>query len=192
MVSNIFSLLIEMKLECAEPDHYEQGVTMVSGRGNPRVPFILGLTAGVVQTVAGISMYMAGVYFAPWSMLVSVMVLLLCIVVGTRFYTTRYLNGEIDYRQAVTVGVVISVATGLVYAAYNILSISFFYPQFLDEMVRVRIAQAAAHQQSHESFEVMRAGISAAGIAISNFIRLSVIGSIVSAVSALFLKTRRG
>jgi hypothetical protein len=163
----------------------------VSDGGNPRALIILGLAAGVVQAVAGITMYVAGVYFAPWSMLVSVLVLLLCIVVGTGFYRSRFLNGEINYRQAFMVGVVISVATGLVYAVYNMLSISFFYPQFLDEVVRVRIAQAAAQQQSHESFEVMRAGVSAAGVAISNFIRLSVMGSILSAISALFLKTRR-
>ena len=122
---------------------------------------------------------------------VSVLVLLLCIVVGTKLYKARFLNGEISYLQAVTTGVVISLATGLVYAVYNMLSISFFYPHFLDEMVQVRIAQQAARQQSHESFEVMRAGISAAGIATSNFIRLSVIGSILSAISAFFLKTRR-
>jgi hypothetical protein len=169
---------------------HKQAMAKVSGRGNLRVLIILGLTAGVVQAVAGVIMYMAGVYFAPWSMLVSVLVLVLCIVVGTRLYTTRFLNGEINYRQALIVGVVISVATGLVYAVYNMISISFFYPQFLDEMVRVRIAQAAAQQQDHESFEIMRAGVTATGIAISNFIRLSVIGSILSAISALFLKTQ--
>jgi hypothetical protein len=160
---------------------------MFSVGENPRVLIVLGLAAGLVQTVAGITMYMAGVYFAPWSMLVSVLVLLLCIVVGTRFYMTRYLK-KTRYVQALTVGIWLSVATGLVYALYNILSVSFFYPQFLDEMVRVRIAQATARQMQSESFEAMRAGVSAAGIAVANLIRLSVIGSILSAISALFLK----
>jgi len=55
---------------------------MESEGGNPRVLLIFGLTAGVVQTVAGITMYMAGVYFAATVTLISVTVLLLCIVVG--------------------------------------------------------------------------------------------------------------
>jgi hypothetical protein len=164
---------------------------MASERGRAWALIILGLAAGIVQSFAGITMYMAGVYFAPWSMFVSVLVLLVCIIVGTRLYTTRFLDGKINYRQALSAGIVISLATGLVYAIYNVLSISFFYPQFLDEMVRVRMALPAAEQQTHESFEAMRAGISVAGIALSNFIRLSVIGSILSSITALLLRTGR-
>jgi len=166
-------------------------VTIVSERSSAWVLVIIGIAAGVVQSVAGITMYLAGVYFAPWSMFVSVLVLLVCIIVGTRLYATRFLDGRINYKQALTAGIVISLATGLVYAVYNVLSISFFYPQFLDEMVRVRMAFPAADQQTHQSFEAMRAEISVAAIAVSNFIRLSVGGSILSAITAFFLKTER-
>ena len=151
----------------------------------------VGLMAGVVQVVAGVAMYLAGVYFAPWSIFISLFVLLLCIVVGTRWYTAKYLKGEITYAQALIVGIVISVSTGLVYAIYNMISISFFYPQFLDEMVRVRMAQAVARHQSPESFASLRAGITASRIAISNMIRLSIVGSLLSLLTSLFLKRRR-
>jgi hypothetical protein len=151
----------------------------------------VGLMAGVVQAVAGVAMYLAGVYFAPWSIFISLFVLLLCIVVGTRWYTAKYLNDEITYVQALIVGIVISVSTGLVYAVYNMISISFFYPQFLDEVVRVRMAQAAVQQQSPETFASMRAGVTASGIAVSNLIRLSIVGSLFSLLSSLFLKRQR-
>ncbi|MGB9180713.1 MAG: DUF4199 domain-containing protein [Pyrinomonadaceae bacterium] len=151
----------------------------------------VGLMAGVLQAVAGVAMYLAGVYFAPWSIFISLFVLLLCIVLGTRWYTAKYLNDEITYVQALIVGIVISVCTGLVYAVYNMVTISFFYPQFLDEVVRVRMAQAAAHQQTPESFASLRAGVSASGIAISNLIRLSIVGSFLSLLSSMFLKRRR-
>jgi hypothetical protein len=72
---------------------------------------------------------------------VSAGVLLLCIVVGTSWYTTHSLNNAITYPQAVLVGMVISVCTGVVYAGYNVITISYLYPHFLDEVVRVRIAQ---------------------------------------------------
>jgi hypothetical protein len=161
------------------------------GARNRRTLLGLGVTAGIAQVCAGVVMYLAGVYFAPWSMGVSLLVLLLCIVVGTRWYTTHCLNGEITYRQAFGVGVVISISTGLIYAIYNLISISWFYPNFLDNMVRARIAQTSPHQQAAESFATLRSQITAPRIAVSNFIRLSIMGSILSLVTASFLKRRR-
>ena len=157
---------------------------------NRKVLIGLGLTAGAVQVIAGVVMYLAGVYFAPWSMLVSLFVLLVCIVLGTRWYRDRYLNGGISYQQAVSVGIAISVCTGMVYAVYNLVTISWFYPSFLDQVVRARLAQLAAQGKSAESFAAMRAEVSAAGIAIPNLIRLAVAGSFLSLISSLFLKQR--
>ena len=146
----------------------------------------LGLIAGVIQVMVGAAMYVAGVYFKPWSMLVSVLVLLLCIVVGTRWYSVKFLHNEITYKQAVIVGGVIAISTGIIYAVYNLVSIGFFYPNFLDELVRDRIAQ----RQAPASFDSLRAAVSAPGIAIANLIRLSVIGSLLSVLCALFLRRR--
>ncbi|MBK5299060.1 MAG: DUF4199 domain-containing protein [Vicinamibacteria bacterium] len=146
--------------------------------------------AGAIQAAAGVAMYLAGVYFAPWSMGVSVGVLLLCIVVGTSWYTTHFLNNEITYPQAVLVGMTISVCTGLVYACYNVITISYFYPHFLDEVVRTRLAEAGAQQQGSESFAAMRAQVSAPGIAIPNLVRLSVFGTALSVVTSFFLNRK--
>jgi hypothetical protein len=134
-------------------------------------------------------MYLGGVYFAPWSMIVSVFLLLVCIAVGTRWYAAHCLNGKITYLQALSVGTVISISTGLIYALYNLVSISWLYPNFLDEVVRARIGNQGV-QQSTASFAAMRAEVSALGIAIPNLIRLSVIGSILSLLTSLFLKRR--
>lgn len=153
----------------------------------------IGVLAGIAQVIAGVIMYLAGVYFAPWSMFVSLILLLVCIVVGTRWYRDHCLNGAISYWQAVGVGVAISVSTGVVYAVYNLVSITWFYPNFLDEVVRARMATPmGANEQGANSFASMRAEVSAAGIAIPNLIRLTVIGSILSLVSSVFLKRRTG
>jgi hypothetical protein len=159
---------------------------------NRKVLIGLGVTAGAAQVVAGVVMYLAGVYFAPWSMGVSLLLLLVCIVVGTRWYRDHYLNGEMTYLQALSVGIVISVCTGVVYAIYNMVSIAWLYPNFLDEVVRARMAQMAAQGQSTDSFATMRAEVSAPGIAIPNLIRLSIAGSLLSLLSSLFLKRRTG
>ena len=146
----------------------------------------VGLLAGIVQVVAGVALYLAGVYFAPWSTFVSGFLLLVCIVVGTKLYAARYLNGKITYLQALSVGVVISISTGLIYALYNLISISWFYPNFLDDVVRARLAQAMFPGTT--SFADMRSEVSALGIAVPNLIRLSVFGSILSLLTSLFLR----
>ena len=99
--------------------------------GNRTALVGIGVMAGVLQVIVGVAMYLAGVYFKPWSMLVTGVVLFLCIVVGTRWYSIKYLNDEISYKQALIVGVVIAVSTGAVYAVYNLVSINFFYSGFL-------------------------------------------------------------
>ena len=157
---------------------------------NRKVLIGIGLIAGVAQAFAGMTMYLMGVYFAPWSMLVSVFLLLVCIAVGTGWYRAHYLSGEMSYWQALTVGIVISVCTGVVYAIYNMVSIRWLYPHFLDELVRVRLA-SGGQQQNTESFAALRAEVSASGIAIGNLIRLSVFGSLLSLISSLFLRRRR-
>ena len=160
---------------------------MTMSKWNGKALLGIGVLAGVAQAFAGAVMYIAGVYFAPWSMGVSGFLLLLSIVVSTRWYAAHYLNGAITYKQALGVGIAVSVCTGLVYAIYNIVSISWFYPAFLDDLVRARIGDAAAQPRT-ESFAALRAQVSAPGIAISNCIRLSVFGSVLSLLSSFFLK----
>ena len=152
----------------------------------------IGVSAGVAQVLAGVVMYLAGVYFAPWSIFVSLIVLLVCIVVGTRWYREHYLNGEMTYLQALGVGVAISVSTGVIYAVYNLVSIAWLYPGFLDEVARARMATSTGvNEQGANSFATMRAEVSALGIAIPNLIRISVVGTILSLMSSLFLRRRK-
>jgi len=133
----------------------------------------IGLLAGLIQVATGVAMYVAGVYFASWSMLVSVFVLLLCIVLGTRWYRDSVQKGQITVGQALVVGIVISICTGVIYGIYNVISISFFYPRFLEDLISI----AALPER-----------ITANTIALSNLIRLSVIGAILSVFAALVLK----
>jgi hypothetical protein len=149
----------------------------------------VGLVAGAAQAAAGLAMYAIGVYFAPWSMGVSAGVLFLSIVVGTSWYTNHYLNNAISYPQAVLVGAIISVCTGVVYACYNLITISYIYPHFLDDVVRARLADAGP-QQGADSFAALRAQVSAPGIAIPNLVRLSVFGTALSLVTSVFVKRR--
>jgi hypothetical protein len=154
---------------------------MDSGKWNLKALVVVALVAGLIQVAAGVVMYVAGFYFSPWSMLVSVAVLLACVVFGVRFYRDKH-TGNFGYVHAFLTGVAISVGTGIVYAIYNLISINFFYPNFLDEVAR---ASAAAGSFPAET---IRANLSPIMIAVPNLIRLSVMGIIISAIVAIFLK----
>jgi hypothetical protein len=148
---------------------------------NLRALVIVALVSGLVQSASGVVMYLSGVYFSSWSMLVSVVVLTLCIVFGVKWYRNE-VDGDFRYAQAFAAGSAIGIGTGIVYAIYNLISINFFYPNFLDEVART-YASAGAF-----SFETIRTNISPVSIAVPNLIRLSVLGIIISAIAAVFLR----
>jgi uncharacterized protein DUF4199 len=152
---------------------------------NWKILIAIGFLAGLIQVATGVAMYVAGVYFTSWSMFPSLLVLLLCIVFGTRWYRDSVLKGQITYGQALMVGIVISVTTGVVYAIYNIISISFIYPHFLEDMISVNLTLVPASQRTPEFIAAMRESITAKTIALSNLIRLSVIGTIISVFASL-------
>ena len=161
---------------------------------NWKVLLLIGLVAGIIQALTGVAMYVAGVYFAGWSMLVSVFVLVLCIVLGTRWYRNNTLGGTITYPQALIAGIVISVSTGIVYALYNVISISFLYPHFLDEMISDSIARIQASglgtEQTAELIASMKRNATLPRLALGNLIRLSVIGTVLSSLTSIFLRRK--
>ena len=102
-----------------------------------------GLCSGLLQVVAGVAMYVAGVYFAPWSGFVSLALLAAAVVFGLRWYVTHVLDRRTTYVGALFAGVTIAVVTGLVYVVYNFISVSLLYPHFLDDMAQARFAAQA-------------------------------------------------
>ena len=62
---------------------------------NWKILIAIGFLAGLIQVATGVAMYLAGVYFTSWSMFPSLLVLLLCIVFGTRWYRDSVLKGHI-------------------------------------------------------------------------------------------------
>jgi hypothetical protein len=151
----------------------------------------IGLLAGLIQVATGVAMYLAGIYFVPWSIFVSLFVLLLSIVFGTLWYRSAALKGQISFGQALIVGIVISVTTGIVYAVYNIISIAFFYPNFLEDMINASLAAAPSSRRTPEFIAAMRETVTTKTIAAANLIRLSVLGTILSVPASFLLKNSR-
>ena len=157
-----------------------------------KVLLVIGVVAGIVQALAGVVMYVAGVYFAAWSMLVSGVVLVLGIVVGTRWYRDNTLGGTISYSQALIAGIVISISTGIIYALYNVITIGLIYPNFLDDMVREGVSRIQASgltsQETAELVASMKRNATVPKIAVGNLIRLSIGGTVLSMIISIFLR----
>ncbi len=150
---------------------------------------IAGALSGLLQVTAGVAMYLAGFYFDPRSMLVSLAVLVTGIVLGTGWYRRHAHCGRLTYKRALLVGGVIGVCTGLLYAAYNIITIGFVYPDFLQELMQAQQARLEAQGLSPNHVQTELASIQArttAGtVALINLLSLSVLGAGVSAVVAI-------
>lgn len=150
-----------------------------------------GLASGLVQVVAGVAMYLSGVYFAWWSALVSLALLALCIAVATRWYVTRVLEGRSTYLTALLVGFVIAASAGLVYVTYNIVSISFVYPGFLDDMARAELARRqSVGGQEGQVFESLRARTTIGMVVANNLRAFLLFGTVLSALTAIAFRKR--
>ncbi len=156
--------------------------------------FAIGLISGLIHVTVGVAMYFAGIYFWPGSLLVINLALASCIVAGTCWYGRHVLDGSTTYLSAWLVGIVIAVCTGLVYVTYNIVSVSFVYPHFLEDMVQAEFArQQVLGMDPSRATQVLESlrrettlGVIVAGN-LSGFVR---IGTILSALTAIAFRAK--
>jgi hypothetical protein len=161
---------------------------------NWKVLLVIGLTAGGIQVLTGVVMYLSGVYFLGWTIFVNYLVLLLCIILGTKWYRTKTPDDTITYTRALIVGIVISVSTGLIYALYNIISVSFFYPHFLEDMLRAQVARIQSlglgPEQTAERVAAAKKHTTLPTIAVGNLLRLSLVGFVLSLFTSIILREK--
>ncbi len=153
-----------------------------------------GLVSGLVLVIIGVAMYLMGIYFAPGSLLFVNLVLAACIVIATRWYARRVLEGRTTYWSALLVGVVIAACTGVVYVAYNIVSIMFVYPHFLEDMVQAEFARRQAlgtdASQAAQTLESLRRETTVWIIAADNLRGLVKFGTVFSALTAIAFRKK--
>ncbi len=144
---------------------------------------LAGVVSGLAHVTLGVVMYLAGVYFAPWSMWPFLALTATCIAAGNWWYGKRVLAGRTTYWKALLCGVVISVMTGLVYITYNVISISFVYPHFIDDWVRAAFAMESVGMDragSAQLLERLRTEITLPRIVVNNLRIFSVSGTLLS------------
>ena len=157
--------------------------------------FAIGLVSGLIQVTLGVAMYLAGIYFAPGSLLVNLLVFAASIAVGTLWYGRHVLEGRTTYWNALLAGVVIGVCTGLVYVTYNVLSISFVYPHFLEDMVQAEFARQQAlgmdRSQAAQALESLRRETTLWRLVTGNLSGFVRFGIVLSALTAIAFRRKR-
>jgi len=167
-------------------------VTTVALRWKPLLA--VGLVSGLVQVAAGVTMYLAGVYFTNWGSLASLFFLALCVVAGIWWYGKDVLEGRTTYPLALLVGIVIGVSVGLVYAVYNIVSISFVYPHFIEDLVQNVVQRRLARGMDPQTVPQVTAGLrermTAGSLAFNNLVTFASLGIILSALTAIWFRRK--
>jgi hypothetical protein len=138
------------------------------------VPLVkVGLVAGLVQVVAGAAMYLSGVYFERWSLQLMMLLTVASIAAGNWWYGKYVLGGQTTYWRALLVGVVMSVLMAAVYVTYNLLSVSFIYPHFIEDMVQAEFDQASVGldpAQAGQLLRSLRSQLTLRNLAVGNFV----------------------
>jgi hypothetical protein len=154
-----------------------------------------GLVSGLILVTIGVAMYLMGVYFARGSLLFFNLVFAACIVTGTRWVAKHVLEDRTTYWSALLAGVVIAACTGVVYVTYNIVSIQFVYPHFLEDMVRAEFARQQAlgmdASQAAQTLEALRRETTVWIIAAGNLRGLVKFGIVFSALTAIAFRQKR-
>jgi len=155
----------------------------------------VGLVCGLVQVAVGVVMYLSGVYFEAWSLRMMTALLAVCIVAGNWWYGNHVLAGHTTYWKALVVGIVISVSMGLVYVAYNAVSISFVYAHFLDDVVQAEFARASVGMgpaRAAQLLDSLRSEFTLRNLVVGNLTAVSRLGTVYSIlISVGFLKRWR-
>ncbi len=156
---------------------------------------VVGLVSGLIQVAAGVTMYLAGAYFTRWSIRLSLVLLAASIVGGIWWYGKHALGGRMTYWRALLTGVVIAVCTGLTYVIYNIISVSFVYPDFLGDMVQAEFQRQLAlgmdPSQASRVLESLRAEATLRNLVVGNLMALLRFGTVLSALIAVGFRRKR-
>jgi len=155
----------------------------------------VGLVAGLANVTVGVVLYLAGAYFQPWALILMTLLLPVYIGAGNWWYGKHVLRGHTTYPKALVVGIAISVLTALTYITYNVVSITFVYPHFLEDMIQAEFARASAGMDAAKAaqlLDALRSELTLRTLVIGNLTAVCRMGTAFSVLISLgFLKRWR-
>jgi hypothetical protein len=153
---------------------------------------IWGVVAGLIIIVFSVILWTAGMATEMWAGIVSLVVSVVALAVGVFLGQRRAGEGETQYGygKALLVGIVAALSAAVLVAIYTYLDLGVLNPGHLDE---IRDATAGAYQQfgmAEEAIDAAVARITVGRSVITNLISLTVIGMIISLITAAITKKK--
>ncbi len=152
---------------------------------------VYGLYVGIFLTLYSVVMYVLGQSQNKSLVFVPFILYAVCIVLAQYYYRNNELDGTITYGQAVGIGVAVMFFSGIIATLYSLI-IFKIDPSLLDQ---IKIAQEEAYLKNGMSEEMieqtmeMSAKMMTPGwMAIMGLLSSVLIGTIISLVSAIFIK----
>jgi hypothetical protein len=148
----------------------------------------VGVIAGLANVTVGVVLYVSGVYFQRWALILMTLLIPVYIAAGNWWYGKHVLGGNTTYPKALLVGIVISVVTALSYTTYNVVSIEFVYAHFLDDMIQAEFARAPAGMSASDAgrlLDTLRSEMTLGRLVAGNLLAVCRLGTAFSALIAL-------
>lgn len=150
-----------------------------------------GLYVGIFLTLYSVVLYVFGQSQNKSLAFIPIVIYAVCIVLAQIYYRNNELNGTISYGQAVGFGVAVMLFSGIISALYSII-IFKIDPSLIDQ---IKAAQEEAYLQQGMSEDVIERTMemsakmmTPAWLSIIGLLSTVFMGTIISLVSAIFVK----
>jgi hypothetical protein len=154
--------------------------------------FKFGLYYGIVLIVLNLIVSYGGLIGSKGVSWVSILVPVIIILLGLRYFKEKINKGMLKYGQGVGLGVLIALIGGCIVAIFSFIFLTYIDPEVLDMMIAVTQEQVIARGIPEEMIDiyekVMNFLLQPWVIALSSVFNAVFIGLIVSLIEAAILK----
>ena len=153
---------------------------------------VYGLILGLALIVYSILLYMINMTFNIGLSLISWVIIIIGITLGTKAYRDKVLGGTISYGNALGTGILIVLVAGAVSAIFNYILTTIIDPGLMDkyfQIVEERLAKRGMSDDQIELFSArMRESSSPLKTMIFGIVGFAFFGTIISLITSAFLK----
>ncbi len=151
-----------------------------------------GLYTGLMLVFIQTIQYLAGLYVSFFFSIITGSLFIVALVLSIRNYRDKELNGWMNYGEGVSLGTLISIASGLIYGAFMLLLVMVIDKTYFDELIiqtqEMMEASKVPDDVVEKTIDQMQENSSPWQFAYGPIVQYGVSGLIVSLIVAIFFR----